>query len=191
MIDSEPRSRHSRLYRRLVTRAGGPLPPARAATRLSAYVYGNILVLAAVAASTPGSIEHGTAAVLVLATAGTTFLAHVFADFVAGSQIPEAHADATQAQRKFKALEELRDALPILSSGIVPALMLVLGWLSVLPAQWAEFLAGGVIVVRIATIPVVTQRVRGNRLTFRAVLAGLATAAVAAAIVLAKVFLGH
>ena len=69
--------------------------------------------------------------------------------------------------------------------------MLVLGWLSVLPAQWAEFLAGGVIVVRIATIPVVTQRVRGNRLTFRAVLAGLATAAVAAAIVLAKVFLGH
>ena len=101
------------------------MSPARAARRLSAYVYGNILVLAAVAASTPDSIEHGTAAVLVLATAGTTFLAHVFADFVAGSRIPEVYGDATEEQRRFTALEELRDAVPILSSGTFPALMLV------------------------------------------------------------------
>ncbi|MGV8874398.1 MAG: hypothetical protein ACOH2Q_17835 [Rhodococcus sp. (in: high G+C Gram-positive bacteria)] len=191
MTDPESRIRQSRLYRRVVTRADGPLAPARAARRLSAYVYGNILILAAVAASTSASIEHGTAAVLVLATAGTTFLAHVFADFVAGSQIPEAHDDATDEQRKFKAVEELRDALPILSSGTFPALMLALGWLSVLPAQWAELAAGGVIVVRIASIQIVTQRIRGNPLTFRALLGGLATAAVAALIVLAKVFLGH
>ena len=69
--------------------------------------------------------------------------------------------------------------------------MLALGWLSVLPGQWSELLAGAVIVVRIATIQMVTQRIRGNRLTFRAFLGGLATAAVAASIVLAKVFLGH
>ncbi|OZC95482.1 hypothetical protein CH275_27350 [Rhodococcus sp. 06-235-1A] len=191
MTDAEPRIRRTRLYRRLVTRADGPLEPARAARRLSAYVYGNILILAAVAASTPGSIEHGTAAVLVLATALTTFLAHVFADFVAGSQIPEAHGVVTDEQRKFKAVEELRDAVPILSSGTVPALMLALGWLSVLPTQWAELLGGGVIVVRIATIQMVTERIRGNALTFRAVLGGLATAVVAALIVLAKVLLGH
>ena len=116
MSDAEPGIGGTRLYSRLVTRTDGPLEPARAARRLSAYVYGNILVLAAVAASTPSSIEHGTAAVLVLATAVTTFLAHVFADFVAGSQIPEAHGDATDEQRKFKAVEEFRDAVPILSS---------------------------------------------------------------------------
>ncbi|MDV8022823.1 hypothetical protein [Rhodococcus sp. IEGM 1330] len=191
MSDAEPRIRRTRLYRRLVTRADGPLEPARAARRLSAYVYGNILVLAAVAASTPSSIEQGTAAVLVLATAVTTFLAHVFADFVASSQIPESHGDATDEQRTFKAVEELRDAVPILSSGTVPALMLALGWLSVLPGQWSELLAGGVIVVRIATIQLVTERIRGNPLTFRAILGGLATAAIAALIVLAKVFLGH
>ncbi|MBM7241989.1 hypothetical protein HQO12_04575 [Rhodococcus fascians] len=179
------------LYRRLVTRSDGPLSPVRAARRLSAYIYGNILVLAAVAASTPSSIGHGTAAVLVAATAATTFLAHVFADFVAGSQIPEAHGDATDEQRTFEAIEEFRDAVPILSSGTFPAAMLALGWLSVLPAQWAELLAGAVIVVRIATIPIVTERVRGNRPTFRALVIGLATAVVAALIVLAKVFLGH
>ena len=60
-----------------------------------------------------------------------------------------------------------------------------------LPAQWSVLLAGGVIVVRVATIQLVTERVRGNPLTFRTVLGGLATAAVAALIVLAKVFLGH
>ncbi|MDV6230722.1 hypothetical protein [Rhodococcus cercidiphylli] len=191
MSDAERRIRRTRLYRRLVTRADGPLEPARAAKRLSAYVYGNILVLAAVAASTPSSIENGTAAVLVLATAVTTFLAHVFADFVASSQIPEAHGDATDEQRTFEAVEEFRDAVPILSSGTVPAVMLALGWLSVLPGQWSELLAGGVIVIRIATIQMVTERIRGNPLTFRAFLGGLATAAVAALIVLAKVFLGH
>ncbi|OZE38323.1 MULTISPECIES: hypothetical protein [unclassified Rhodococcus (in: high G+C Gram-positive bacteria)] len=191
MSDAEPRIRRTRLYRRLVTRADGPLEPARAAKRLSAYVYGNILVLAAVAASTPSSIENGTAAVLVLATAVTTFLAHVFADFVASSQIPEAHGDATDEQRTFEAVEEFRDAVPILSSGTVPAVMLALGWLSVLPGQWSELLAGGVIVIRIATIQMVTERIRGNPLTFRAILGGLATAAIAALIVLAKVFLGH
>lgn len=191
MSDAERRIRRTRLYRRLVTRADGPLEPARAAKRLSAYVYGNILVLAAVAASTPSSIENGTAAVLVLATAVTTFLAHVFADFVASSQIPEAHGDATDEQRTFEAVEEFRDAVPILSSGTAPAVMLALGWLSVLPGQWSELLAGGVIVIRIATIQMVTERIRGNPLTFRAFLGGLATAAVAALIVLAKVFLGH
>ncbi|TFI44439.1 hypothetical protein E4P29_06620 [Rhodococcus sp. 1R11] len=191
MTDSEPRTGKTRLYRRLVTRSGGPLSPVRAARRLSAYVYGNILILAAVAASTPSSIGHGTAAVLVTATAATTFLAHVFADFVAGSQIPEAHGDATDEQRKFKAIEEFRDAVPILSSGTFPAAMLALGWLSILPAQWAELLAGGVIVVRIATIPIVTERVRGNRPTFRTLVIGLATAVVAALIVLAKVFFAH
>ncbi|OZF51875.1 hypothetical protein [Rhodococcus sp. 14-1411-2a] len=191
MSDAEPRIRRTRLYRRLVTRADGPLEPARAAKRLSAYVYGNILVLAAVAASTPSSIENGTAVVLVLATAVTTFLAHVFADFVASSQIPEAHGDATDEQRTFEAVEEFRDAVPILSSGTVPAVMLALGWLSVLPGQWSELLAGGVIVIRIATIQMVTERIRGNPLTFRAILGGLATAAIAALIVLAKVFLGH
>ena len=115
----------------------------------------------------------------------------MFADFVAGSQIPEAHGDATDEQRTFEAIEEFRDAVPILSSGTFPAAMLALGWLSVLPAQWAELLAGAVIVVRIATIPIVTERVRGNRPTFRALVIGLATAVVAALIVLAKVFLGH
>lgn len=102
-----------------------PSSPHGQRRRLSAYVYGNILVLAAVAASTPGSIERGTAAIVVLATAGTTFLAHVFADFVANSRIPEAHGAANEDQRKFKVAEELRDATPILSSGTVPALIVL------------------------------------------------------------------
>lgn len=191
MTVSAIHERSHKLYGRLVSRADGPLPPTRAAARLSAYVYGNILVLAAVAASTSNSIEHGSATVLVLATAATTYLAHVFADLVASSQIPEAHGDASAEQRRAETVEELRDAVPILSSGTFPAAMLTLGWLSVLPPQWAMLLAGGAVVIRIATIQTVAQRVRGNPLTFRVFLGGLATAAVAALIVLAKVLLGH
>ncbi len=179
------------LHRRLVARRDGPLTAERASARLSAYVYGNVLTLAAVAAASQHAIETGTAALLVVGTTVTTFLAHVFAEFVATSSIPEASAHHTESQRRSAARTEFRDAVPIASSGSLPAVILALGWLGVLPAWWAQLAAGIVIVVRIAMIRTVIERVRGNAPSFRVLVGGLATAAVAAAIVLLKVVVGH
>lgn len=179
------------LHRRLVARRDGPLTPERASARLSAYVYGNILTLAAVAATSQHAIETGTAALLVVGTTVTTFLAHVFAEFVANSTIPEASAHHSESQRRSAARTEFRDALPIASSGSLPAVILALAWLEVLPAWWAQLGAGAVVVVRIAMVRTVTERIRGNPPSFRVFLGGLAIAAVAAAIVLLKVAVGH
>ena len=179
------------LRRRLVVRRDGPLTAERASARLSAYVYGNIATLAAVAATSQHAIETGTAALLVVGTTVTTFLAHVFAEFVANSTIPEATAHLSETERRDDGRNELRDAAPIASSGSIPALILALGWLGVLPAWWAQLGAGAVVVVRIAMVRMVTERIRGNPPSFRVFLGGLAIAAVAAAIVVLKVAVGH
>lgn len=178
-------------YKRLATRPGGPLPPARAAARLAAYVYGNILVLTAVVAATPESIDDGGAFLLVLATASTTFVAHLFAEFVARSSIPESVHGTTASERKQSAFAETRDAVPIASSGTAPAIILALAWLWILPAFWAQLIAGGVGVFRIATLPLIVERLRGRTLSFRVLVAGLGFAAVAAVIVVIKVYTSH
>ena len=88
-------------------------------------------------------------------------------------------------------LDELRDAVPIVSSASWPAIILALGWLDAVPTQVAQLVAGGIVVIRIASIEIVSERVRGNRLTFRVLVAGLVTAALAAVIVVAKTYVGH
>ena len=55
------------------------LPVERMRSRVSAYIYGNIFVLAAIFASSPESIAHWSAVVIVAATSATTFFAHVVA----------------------------------------------------------------------------------------------------------------
>lgn len=178
-------------YAALVRRKGGPLPPRRAASRLSAFVYGNILVLAAVVAVSPESIAHGNAALLVIGTGVTTYIAHVFADLVAHANIPEAHGAVDEADARRLAVTELRDAVPIASAATLPTLILAMAWLGWLPTATAQLLAGIVVAVRISTIQVVTERVRGNRPGPRLLIAGLATAVVAALIVALKTALGH
>ena len=154
-------------------------------------MYGNILVLTAIVAATPSSIEHGGAFALVLTTASTTFVAHVFAEVVARSNIPESVHGSTSAEKKQTVLEEIRDAVPIASSGTLPAIVLALAWLWILPTFWAQLIAGGVVVFRIATLQIVARRLRGQPLTFKVFVAGLVTAALAAAIVVLKVFTSH
>ncbi|OBA39604.1 hypothetical protein [Gordonia sp. 852002-51296_SCH5728562-b] len=218
----------------LTRRRGDPLPPRRAASRLSAYVYGNIMVLAALVTASAHAVENGEAVWLVLGTGLTTYIAHVFADLVAGSSIPEAHGHDTQADESQSdhldapdapepdaaepdALEprdpepnahtpkperpgdaarrhvrhELRDATPIISSAILPAIALALGWADVLPTAWAHGIAGAVVVLRIASVPIVVERVRGNEVSVKVIVAGIGTAALAAVVVLLKVLLAH
>lgn len=190
----------------ITERRDGPLRPARAASRMTAYVYGNLLVLAAIAVADGGSIENGTAALVVLGTGLTTFVAHVFADFVGHAGLGGAHEAETYglhartgeaarreaaAERRQAGLEDLRDAVPIMSAATGPALLLGLGFHDLIPSEWAQLLAGLLIVVRIATIPLVTERLRGRRPTGRLLLAGLGLAALGLLVVLLKVLLAH
>ncbi|MBY6367545.1 hypothetical protein [Rhodococcoides corynebacterioides] len=168
--------------RRLTTRHGGTMSPERAARRLSAYVYGNVLVLAAAAASPLGYVEDGTAALLVLGTGVSTFLAHIFADTVAASAI--------RADRRH-VLEELRDAVPIASSAAVPAALLALATTDLVSAALAQALSVGLIALRVSGIPVVVQRLRGSEVSFRVVIAGVVLALVAAIVTAAKIVLTH
>ncbi|MDL9937871.1 hypothetical protein QSJ18_14045 [Gordonia sp. ABSL1-1] len=178
----------------LTERRGGPLVAHRAAARLSAYVYGNILVLAAIAVATVHTVEDGVATLIVLGTGAVTYLAHVFSAYVAYTALPEGHQHAdpagSQALRETP-FDELRDAVPIVSSTIWPAVVLALGWVDVLPPRLAELIAGALVVLRMATIQIVIERIRGNPPGWRVVVAGLATAAAAAIIVLVKVSVGH
>ncbi|GAB18452.1 hypothetical protein GOEFS_054_00660 [Gordonia effusa NBRC 100432] len=179
-------------YRILTERRAGPLPARRASARLSAYVYGNILALAAVVIATPAAIVDGHAAAVVIATGMTTYVAHVFSEFVAQGSIPSDDTrELPPARRREHALQELSDATPIATSASLPAIALALGWLDILPASWAFLAAGAIVIFRIATVQVVTERIRGNPLTPQVFVAGLVTAAVAALIVVLKVLLTH
>ncbi|MGV9669033.1 MULTISPECIES: hypothetical protein [unclassified Gordonia (in: high G+C Gram-positive bacteria)] len=183
-------------YGVLTERRGGPLAPRRAASRLSAYVYGNILVLAAVVLASSSTIDEGHAPLIVLGTGVTTYIAHVFADLLAHANVPEAHeeehgGELSREQVRGLAVDELRDAVPIMSSAVWPAIALTLGYHEFIPTEAPQLIAGAIVVARIASVPIVTERVRGNRLDARMVGAGLIAAVMAAVIVLLKTLIGH
>jgi hypothetical protein len=169
---------------RVMHRKEGPLPPARAARRMSAYVYGNVLVLAAVVAATSDAIEDGKAVLIVLGTTVSTYLAHIYSEALAHG--------VTDTGEPEHFSEELRDAVPILSSGGVPIVALLACWLDLLPAGVSQIIAGGVIVVRLASVGVWVERLHGNRPSWRMITIGLVSAAFCAVIVFIKVFfVGH
>lgn len=153
--------------------------------RLAAYVYGNILVLAAIALATGKSIVGGEAALFVAVTALTTYVAHIIAHTV-GQQLGRergghrAHMD-----------DEMRDALPILFSGLVPAIILLVATLEVVPTQLAQLAAALWVVARIALIGLLVERLSGRRPTWRTFSGGLVLALLSAIIVVLKVLFAH
>ncbi|MEV5649476.1 hypothetical protein AB0L57_14610 [Nocardia sp. NPDC052254] len=160
-----------------------PLDRDNAARRISAYVYGNILVLAALIPVT--TTEEHVGIFVVLGTSLSTFVAHVFAEGV-GQAVRESKALNT-AQR----WAELRDSVPILSSAVLPALILAVaavGWLEPRTAQIAAEVA---ILVRIGGIVFVIERLKGARPSRSTLLVALLLTAVATAVVVIKVVLTH
>jgi hypothetical protein len=85
----------------------------------------------------------------------------------------------------------LRDAVPIVSSGSAPVVVLALGWWGVLDDRAAVLLAGAVVVVRLAGMGVATARLGGQPASRRQVVAGLVLAAISGVVVVLKVWLLH
>jgi hypothetical protein len=172
-------------FARLRRHIGPEVGLERARSRTGAYVYGDILVLAAVVGADHASILHWSALVTVVATTVTTFLAHILAHSIAQQ------LGRTGEEARLHLRDELRDSVPILSAGIVPAIMMLLGALRVVAPVWAEVVAAVVVISRLALMGVVVEGMTGRKSTLGLVRAGFVLAALSVVIVAIKVLLGH
>ncbi|HEY2792836.1 MAG TPA: hypothetical protein VGJ28_10790 [Micromonosporaceae bacterium] len=157
-----------------------------AAQRVSAYVYGNILVFAALVPLETGVVTSGRAVLIVLGVAVSTFIAHIFAELLGGAieHDPDAEDDDDWWSR-------LRGSVPIVSSATVPAALLVAAWIGWIPATAATLASEIYVMVRLAFIGIVVARLSNTGSFTRTLLAGLAAAGVAAAISILKVLTTH
>jgi hypothetical protein len=162
------------------------LPIERVRSRVGAYIYGNILVLAAVFATSPQSIAHWSAVFIVVATSATTFFAHVFAHRI-GQAIGRPHDEDLSVHLA----QEARDAVPIMNSGAGPAVFLALGALGFLPPGFSQLLAEAYVVVRLAATGIIVRRISGEASSLGGPWSGLALAGIGVVIAALKNVVTH
>lgn len=157
------------------------LASARADNRMSAYIYGDVLVLAATAGVYDSAIRSGEALLVVLGTVASTYLAHVLADVVGAVFGGQGLLAAL--------LDELRDSVPIATAGLPPLIFFggaALGW----PGPgWAQAAASVVLVLRLGSIGLVYHHLKQpigwtGATSFGVLVAGVASLAVALKLVL-------
>jgi hypothetical protein len=156
-----------------------------AASRAQAYVYGNVLVLAALATLTAEDVAGGRAALIVGGTALSTFFAHAFAESV-GHRI---RSRAALKPESFRV--SLRDSVPIASSGSVPTLMMIIAWLGHIDPPWAVAIAAVTIIARFLLLGSVMNHLSGSTSSWRSISAGVALAIAALVIAIVKLLLTH
>ncbi|WP_338748888.1 hypothetical protein [Janibacter alittae] len=159
------------------------LAPASAATRISAYVYGNILVLAALVPITLSQTYWGIA--IVAGVAFSTFIAHVFAHAL----VQNLHAGRSLTRSERLAL--LPDAMPIVTSAVLPCAVLATAGLHWTDPRNVQLLAEVVILIRIAMIVFVVERLQGKKPSGGTWIFSVAIALLAAVVVAVKVVLTH
>ncbi|MET7772310.1 hypothetical protein [Nocardia sp. NPDC005366] len=173
---------HTLLHGPLFSR-GAPLDRKNAASRISAYIYGNILVLAALVPVVTTDVHVGI--LIVLGTALSTFVAHIFAEAV-GHSVGDGGV-ATRAEK----LRGLRNSVPILSSAVLPCAVLATGLVGWLEPRTAQLIAEFAILVRIGGIVFVIGRLKGDRPTRGSVLAAVSLTTMATTVVIVKIVLTH
>ena len=162
------------------------LPVERVRSRVSAYIYGNIFVLAAIFATSPEGVTHWTAVVIVVATSATTFFAHVVAH-----NIGQAIGRTDDEDLRVQLAQEARDAVPIMTSGTVPAVLLALGALGWLPPLLSQLLAEAYVVVRLAGTGIIVRRLSGAASPQGGLWSGLALAGIGVVIAALKEIFTH
>jgi hypothetical protein len=162
------------------------LPVERVRARVSAYIYGNIFVLAALFATSPEGVAHWSAVVIVVATSATTFFAHVVAH-----NIGQAIGRTENEELRVQLAQEARDAVPIMTSGTVPAVLLGLGALGWLAPGLSQLLAEAYVVVRLAGTGTVVRRLSDAASGQGGFWSGLALAGIGIVIAALKQILTH
>ncbi|ASR01679.1 hypothetical protein [Gordonia rubripertincta] len=161
-----------------------PLDREHAAPRISAYIYGNILILAALI---PLHLNDDFVGILILlGTALSTFVAHVFAEAV-GRRV---HDGAIHPTMKTM-IHHLRDSVPILSSASVPCIILAMAWIGWIDPRTAQLAAEIVILLRIGGTVFVIDRLNNERPSRATLIGAAAVTVVATVIVVIKVVLTH
>jgi hypothetical protein len=162
-----------------------PLTPEDAASRVAAFVYGDILVLAALIALDPEDLLGFKAVAYVVGTGISTFVAHVLAESV-GGRVRTNKGLTGELLR-----HELRDAIPIISATTLPACLMgvaLLGWLN---PYTALQLAISVTVLRLAALGWVVGHLRRQRASLRTFLLGMLMALVCSVAAALKWWLTH
>ncbi len=172
---------------RLARRRRGPgeLPREDVASRVSAYVYSNVLVMAALIALHPDELRGPTGVLYVLGVGVSTYVAHTVGE-AAGLRVREDRSLDRAAVR-----HEIRDALPIATAAGAPAALLLLAWTDLLDADVVLVLALALVDLRLALLGSVVAWVSGERSSTRVFLAGFVLAVVGAAVALLKWQLTH
>ena len=162
------------------------LPVERVRSRVGAYVYGNILVLGAIFATSPEGVAHWTAVLIVVATSATTFFAHVVAH-----NIGQAVGRTDDEALRLRLAQEARDAVPIMTSGSGPAVFLALGAVGWLPPGLSQLLAEAYVVVRLAGTGIIVRRISGGASRLAGLWSGLALAGIGVVIAALKNMVAH
>lgn len=156
-----------------------------AAARISAYVYGNLLILAALFTLTPDKASEWHGVLVIFATGFTTFLAHIFADMLGERVRHDAHPSWASLKH------ELRNAMPIVSSASIPAVLLILSVLGLINGSVALIAADILVLGRIAFLGTMMNHVRREKASLRSVLSGVGLAVAFGIISLIKAVLTH
>ena len=162
-----------------------PLTRQDASARITAYVYGNLVILGALLTLQSEAALSWHGALTILAAGLSTFVAHAFADLL-GRRVGHDHRSVLSA-----ALAAARDSRPIVTAAIVPIGMLAAGaWLH-WPSSGVQLAAELFICARIGLIGATAERFRGRPSSHRFVLVGVGIAVAAALVAVAKVALVH
>ena len=173
--------------RRLPPLAGrsGDVSREDVASRVSAYVYGNVLAMAALIALHPDELRGSTGVLYLLGVGLSTFVAHTLGEAV-GLRVRGGRSLDMAAVR-----HELRAALPIVTATGAPAALLAVVWTGLLDTDVVLVLALVLVDIRLALLGSVVAWISGERSSNRVFLAGFALAVVAAAAAALKWQLTH
>lgn len=161
------------------------LPIERVRTRIAAYIYGDIIVLGVLLALDSQPPHPALTALTVGAATVFSYIAHVFAHAVGD------RAGRPEGAEAFSVREDLRDAWPIASTGLIPTAILLLVAFGVLPGKLGVLLAVTVVLIRLAAVGFVTARLTGQRASLVAVAGGLLIAAVGATVAAIEAVVVH
>ncbi|AYA25323.1 hypothetical protein SAMN02745947_02752 [Rhodococcus rhodochrous J3] len=160
-----------------------PLDRENAARRISAYIYGNVLVLTALVPIAASDQHVGI--LVVLGVALSTFVAHVFAEAV--GQSVQTRSSLSRPEK----LRELRDSVPILTSAVLPCAILMAALLGLLEPRTAQIVAELAVLARIGGIVWIIGRLKGERPTRASIVAAFLLTLVATTVVIVKIMLTH
>jgi hypothetical protein len=147
-----------------------PLDPEDAASRITAYVYGNILVMTALIALDPPDLLGSKAVAYVLGTGLSTFVAHLVAEMAGFGFRTERQMTLADVRH------EARGSVPVISATVIPILLSLAALWGWLDPTLALRLAIAVTVVRLGTFGWVAGHLKGRKAPANAFVLGIALA---------------